>query len=161
MKKLETRQIIVLAVAVIAALYGAYEFLVAGPALKKAKTAPKQAQIADFVEGVSADLIKYKTAGVDAYISKKAEEEWRINPFWERNAYREFAGEHIRDGSSRIIYSGYVDAGGKRTAVINGWEYEAGDALEIEGYFLKSVNPARVLIINRNTGGELSIPIQE
>ena len=39
MKKLETRQIIVLAVAVIAALYGAYEFLVAGPALKKAKTA--------------------------------------------------------------------------------------------------------------------------
>ena len=46
-------------------------------------------------------------------------------------------------------------------AIINGWEYEAGQSLDVEGYLLKRVTPSRVLIINRTTGGETYVPIQE
>lgn len=161
MKKPEKRQIIILAIAALFVLYAGYEFLIAGPAAKKAKTETKPVEISSFVDTLSNDFMKYKSAGVDAYIAKRAEAEWGKNPFWERNAYREFAGNDAGSSSSRIVYSGYVDTGGKQMAIINGWEYAAGESLEIEGYVLKSVNPTRVLITNRKTGGELSIPIQE
>lgn len=161
MKKLEKRQIIILAIAAVFMLYAAYEYLIAGPAAKKAKMESKPVNISTFVDALNNDFVKYKAAGVNAYIAKKAEADWVKNPFWERNAYREFAGNDSGSSPSRIVYSGYVDTGGKQMAIINGWEYAAGESLEIEGYVLKSVTPTRVLIINRNTGGELSVPIQE
>jgi hypothetical protein len=33
--------------------------------------------------------------------------------------------------------------------------------LEIEGYVLKRITPSKVSIVNRNTGSEVEIPIQE
>jgi hypothetical protein len=33
--------------------------------------------------------------------------------------------------------------------------------LEIEGYVLKQVTPSKVLILNKNTGNSLEIPLQE
>ena len=161
MKKLDKRQIIILVIAALFVLYAAYEYLIAGPAAKKAKTEIKPVEIASFVEALNNDFVKYKAAGADAYIVRKAQTEWSKNPFWERNSYREFAGNAAGSSTSRIIYSGYVDTGGKQMAIINGWEYAAGESLDMEGYVLKSVTPTRVLISNRNTGGELSIPIQE
>ena len=63
--------------------------------------------------------------------------------------------------AAKIIYSGYVDAGIMKIAVINGLEYKAGEQLEMEGYVLKRVTPSKVLIVNKNTGSEVEIPIQE
>ncbi len=63
--------------------------------------------------------------------------------------------------SSKIIYSGYVDSGKKKLAVINGLEYRVGEQLEMEGYILKGITPSKVLIVNKNTGNEMEIPIQE
>lgn len=162
MKKLNKRQIIILSVAALCVLYAAYEFLIAGPAAQKAKTQVQPVHIESFVNTLSNDLVKYKVAGSDAYVAKRAETDWGKSPFWERSAYREFVGNEAGGGTAaKIIYSGYVDTGRKRMAIINGWEYEAGESIDIEDYALKSVTPERVLIIKRNTGGELYIPIQE
>jgi len=161
MKKLEKRQIIILAIAALFVLYAAYELLIAGPVAKKTKTETGPVEIQSFVNTLSNDLVKYRITGSDAYIAKSAETDWGKNPFWERTSYREFAGNETGSGAVNIIYSGYVDTGRKQMAIINGWEYEAGEFLDIEGYVLKSVTPARVLIVNRNTGGELYIPIRE
>jgi len=37
---------------------------------------------------------------------------------------------------AKIIYSGYVDSGRNKMAVINGLEYRIGEQLELEGYVL-------------------------
>ena len=162
MKKLNKRQIIILAIAALFVLYAAYEFLIAGPAAKKAKVEAKPVEIEEFVNTVRNDLFKDKLVAVDAYVASKAEVDWGKSPFWERASYREFAGRDTGNGiAEKIIYSGFVDTGRKKLAIINGWEYEAGESLEIEGYVLKSVNPSRVLILNRNTGSELFVPLQE
>lgn len=146
----------------IAVLYAAYDFLIGQPAVKKAKMEARPVEIESFVSSISRDVVKDKIAGVDAYIIKKAETEWEKNPFWAKAEYREFAGSESGSGlAAKIIYSGYVEAGRKRMAVINGYDYEPGDSLEIEGYVLKSVTPSRVLIVNPHTGSELFIPIQE
>lgn len=162
MKKLNKRQIIILVIAALFVLYAAYELLIARPADRKTKKEATPVEITSFVTNISNDLLKNKVVGVDAYIAGKADLEWGKSPFWDKISYREFAGKGKGgDMKTKIIYSGYVDAGRKKMAVINGWEYEAGESLEIEGYVLKSVTPSRVLIVNQTTGDELSVPIQE
>ena len=163
MAKLNKRQIIILAVAVVFILYAAYEFLIAGPAAKKAKAAADPAQVNTFVSDLQKDLIKDIIAGVDAYIITKAEANWEKNPFWDKRAFKEWAAKDAtgQPGQSKLIYSGFVDSGKKRLAVINGYEYRAGEQLEMEGYFLKSITPSYVLIVNKNTGSEIEVPIQE
>jgi hypothetical protein len=166
MKKLNKRQIIILAIAALGILYAGYELLIARPAAKKDKTEATPVETAAFVNTISNDLLKNKVTGVDIYIAGKAETEWGKSPFWEKTSYREFVRKEVDDGGKgqagpKIIYSGYVDIGNKKMAIINGWEYEAGDALEIEGYVLKRVTPSRVLLVNRKLGGELYVTIQE
>jgi len=162
MNKLNKRQIVILTVMAIAVLFAAYDFFIGQPASKKAKTEAKPVVAESFVTKTSTDLLKDKVAAVDSYIIKKAEMEWSKNPFWSRSEYREFAGKEAGGGlAAKILYSGYVDAGRKKMAIINGFEYGPGEALELEGYFLKTVTPAQIIIVNRSTGSELTIPIQE
>jgi len=162
MKKLEKRQIIILAIAALFVLYAIYDLLIAGPAAKKAKSVVQPAEIEAVVNTLSSDLMKYKAGGVDAYLAKRAETDWGKSPFWERESYRVFAGN--KEGGVagvKFIYSGYVDTGREKIAIINGVEYQPGEALEIEGYELKGVMPESVLIVNRRTGSQLSVPMQE
>lgn len=162
MTKLNKRQLIILAIMAIVILFAAFDYFIGQPASKKAKIEAKPVEIESFVNKITADIVKDNIAGVDSYIIKKAEMEWTKNPFWSRSEYREFAGSEAGDGmAAKIVYSGFVDAGRKKMAVINGFEYEAGDALELNGYVLKSVTPSKILIVNRNTGSELTISIQE
>ena len=162
MKKLKKRQIIILAVAALFVLYAIYELLIAGPAAKKAKTEAQPVEIESFVNTLSNDLMKYKAGGVTPILRKERKRTGAKVRFGRGTSYREFVGKRRRRRCGRkIIYSGYVDTGRKKMAIINGWEYEAGESLDIEGYVLKSVTPLSVLIVNRKTGSELYIPIQE
>ena len=165
MKKLEKRKIIILAVAAIFALYAAYELLIAGPAAKKAKTQATAAQTESVANVAGGDVAGYQVSAAEAYIVKKAETDWDKSPFWEKASYREFAGKEAGApavaNAAKIIYFGYMESGRKKIAIINGAEYESGESLDIEGYVLKSVNPSRVVVVNRNTGDELTVPIQE
>ena len=162
MNTLNKRQIVILAIMGVAVLFAAYDFIIGQPAAKKAKIEAKPVEIESFVKTITGDVVKGKIAGVDEYIIKKAEMEWTKNPFWPRSEYREFAGNEAGGGLvAKIVYSGFVDAGRKKMAIINGFEYQPGDALDIEGYVLKSVTPSKIIITNRDTGSELIIFIQE
>jgi len=162
MKKLNNRQIIILAVAVLCVFYAIYELAGVGTVAKKTGTAAKPAARESFVNTLNTDLMRYTIANADKYIIERAETSWNKNPFWDRSSYREYVGkESGGDLATKIVYSGYVDAGRKKLAIINGWEYEAGDSLDVKGYILKNVAPSRVLIFNRNTGSDFYVPIQE
>ncbi len=162
MKKLNKRQIIILAVAALFVLWALYDLLIAGPALKKAGTVSRPVTIEAYVNAISNEIIQYKMTGADTYIASSAEKNWGASPFWEHASMNEFAGNEKGGGfAEKIIYSGYVDNGRTKMAIINGWEYETGQEIDIEGYVLKSISPSRVLITNRNTGGEIYVPLQE
>ena len=163
MSKLNKRQIIILIIAGIFALYAVYELFIAGPAAKKAKVTANPASINTFVSDLQKDLLKDIASGVDAYIVTKAEADWDKNPFWDRQGVREWTAKDAagKAGQSRTVYAGYVDSGKRRLAVINGYEYREGEQLEMEGYYLKKITPSYVLIENKNTGSEIEVPIQE
>jgi len=163
MEKLNKRQIIILSIAGLCVLYAAYEYLIASPAINHVGTSDKHLEISNMVSGLTNELIKDVQAGMDAYIITRAEADWQKNPFWDRgsSAYKEWAATQGGGSTTKIIYSGYVDAGSSKIAIINGLEYRVGEQLEIEGYVLRQITPSKVLIANRNTGSEVTIPIQE
>jgi hypothetical protein len=164
MAKLKTREIVILVFATLAILYVGYEYLIAGPARQQAETGIKPAKVENFVSGVVGDISKEKLTEFDQYVINRVPKDLGKSPFLSRDIYRVWV---VREGSAvggeaaKIIYSGYVDSGRGRIAVLNGLEYRVGETLEIEGYVLKQVTPSKVLILNKNTGNSLEIPLQE
>ncbi|MCX5849003.1 MAG: hypothetical protein NTW65_06100 [Deltaproteobacteria bacterium] len=165
MAKLKKREIIILVIAALFVLYAGYVYLIAGPAGKKVKPASDTVKINDFTSELSNDLGKDKLTDFDEYVIKRTQTDWAKNPFWKKDLYRAWAAREGADGggatSPKIIYSGYVDSGGNKMAVLNGLEYRAGEKLEMEGYILKQITPSKVLIFDKRTGNNLEIPIQE
>ena len=172
MPKLTTRQIIILGILVLVILYGAYDFLSAGR--KKpiaADPAKASADLSAFITEMTASVVKQSPSPVDAHMIKRAEAPWTKDPFYERRTYAEWApAKEPAHGpgvsapgapKAQFNYTGFVEGGGKRIAVINGDEYGTGDALEVEGYVLKAITPARISVYNRETRRTFDIPLQE
>jgi hypothetical protein len=167
MGKLKKREIIILVIAALFVLYAGYEYLIARPASKKVETGAnvdsvkKNASISELTN----DLSKDKLTDFDTYAIRKIETDWSKDPFWKKDLYKEWAAREdaAKGGSTaaKIIYSGYVDSGKNKMAVINGLEYRIGEQLEIEGYFLKQITPSKVIILNKNTGDKEEFPLQE
>jgi hypothetical protein len=165
MAKLKKREIIILVIAALFILYAGYEYLIAGPASKKVKTSTESVNINTSISEMTKDLGKDKITDFDAYVIRRMEADWGKNPFWKKDLYKEWVNrEGVAKGNgvlAKIIYSGYVDSGRNKMAIINGLEYRVGEQLELEGYVLKQITPSRVLIFNKYTGNEEEIPLQE
>jgi hypothetical protein len=167
MAKLKKREIIILVIAALFVLYAGYEYLIAGPASKKVKTTASadSVKVDTFTTGITKDLGKDNIANLDAYVISRMETDWKKNPFLKKDLYKAWVNREgvAKDSGvlAKIIYSGYVDSGKNKMAVINGFEYRLGEELEIEGYVLKQILPSKVLIFNKNTGNTEEIPLQE
>lgn len=169
MTKLKTREIIILAVTVLALLYGGYDlFLAKGKKAVPVDTTRNMADLQTFITEMTVVLGKDTPSPVDAHMIKRSEAAWVRDPFYNRKAERAWAmaGETAQAAGaaapkSLFSYTGYVEVGNRQIVVINGHEYGAGDALEVEGYVLKAVYPARVTIYNRETRRTIDIPLQE
>lgn len=174
MPKLEPRQIVILGIMLLAILYGAYELLFTG---RKGPAAPVTAQsgadMTTFITEMSAVLGKDAPSQIDAQAIQRAEAEWLRDPFtpprndpqWAaaQAAPQAAAGSGAAAGPAKASfnYTGYVDTGHKKIAIVNGNAYAAGDALDVEGYVLKGVTPSRITLFNRASGRTLDVPLQE
>jgi len=166
MAKLKTREIIILVIAALFILYAGYEYLIAGPASEKVKTSTsaESVNINNSINEITKDLGKDKITDFDAYVIRRMEADWGKNPFWKKDLYKEWGNREgvAKSGVlAKIIYSGYVDSGKNKMAIINGLEYRLGEELELEGYVLKQITPSSVLIFNKYTGNKEEIPLQE
>ena len=164
MDRLKKREIIILVIAALFILYAGYEYLIAGPASKKVKTSTESVNINTSSTGITKDLGKDKITDFDAYVIRRMEADWGKNPFWKKDLYKEWGNREgvAKSGVlAKIIYSGYVDSGKNKMAIINGLEYRVGEELELEGYVLKQITPSSVLIFNKYTGNKEEIPLQE
>ena len=172
MSKLNTRQIVILGVMVLAILYGAYDLFSSGRGKPvSADPAKKTADASAFIGEMTAALAKDTPTPLEAHMIKRAEAAWTKDPFYERKTYAEWGAAKdaanapgaSMPGAPRVQfnYTGFVEGSGKRIAVINGNEYAAGDALDVEGYMLKAVTPTRISVYNRETRRTFDIPLQE
>jgi hypothetical protein len=174
MPKLNKRQIIILAVTVVVAIYGAYDWL--KPPAKKSvaalsSAASPSAKTADSntLLDVAGSLSRDPSAKADAYIIKRVGTDWRGDPFYAgRIPLAELSRSSARAGApggtekkADIAYTGYMKAGNRLIAIINGNEYETGETLMPQGYILRGISPTKVVIEDRRDGTVFEVFLQD
>jgi hypothetical protein len=169
MQKLTKRQILILGVMLLAILYGAYNWFFTASKKQAVVTAKSATDLNAFIGSITATLTKDTPSPVIAYTIKRVEEEWLRDPFYEPSNDREEAAakEAARvealsaAAKSQLHYTGYVDTGRKKIAVINGNEYSIGETLDVGGFVLKNVDPVKIIITNKENRMTLEIPLKE
>ena len=152
MSRLSKKEIILLSAMVVTVAYGAFQLFVPSPS-KSAGLAVSGGAGAVVTE-ISNKLAKEMPSVADKYIVSQAEGEWSKDPFVGRGASRNEASKHYKTGGLNQIksfnYTGYLEMGDRKMAIINGLEYGVGEQVDSSGNFIESINPSRIIIENRD-----------
>ena len=96
-----------------------------------------------------ADKTKNSLSEEQAYVLQKAQTEWKQDPLMQiqpRMSKEEQAERQPLVLESKILYTGFLQMGDRRLAIINGVEYEVGDRLEPGGLIVRNIHPNHVVI---------------
>jgi hypothetical protein len=170
MANLGKREKIILAVMAILILYAAFDFLAPKMKGEAEDTTRKTAELNSFAADIAAGAGKDLAKNLGPLIFSRAEKEWTQDPFLDARIFRLRTEAKAPPKETpaaaaapkiEFVYTGYLEVGGKRMAIINGVEYRESEDLDIKGYVLNAVSPTRVVVENRATGTLLNIPLQE
>ena len=94
-----------------------------------------------------ADKTKSGTSKRQAYVLQKAQTSWKQDPLVLLEAKKvivDTGPEPVMD--SRVRYTGFLEMGDTRLAIISGMEYEIGDRLEPGGFVIRRILPNHVVV---------------
>jgi hypothetical protein len=160
------REKIIVGAMVLTVGYGAIELLLPRNKVGGTLTTTAAEGVNAFIAKV-ADTIKSASSESSALIVQKAEAAWKQDPFLEIRKPQaprlETTGP--KDGgrlTGNFVYSGFIEIGAKRMAIINGMEYEAGDTVAPGGFTVKSVLPTKVVMGSpQRDGAQIELPLKE
>ena len=160
------REKIIVVLMALAVLYGGYEFFWASKPKSNIKSPENKEQLLDqFVTDVATKLKKKDISDVDKHIIARAKDEWSRDPFirMELPSESELKKERVEASALKmnLTYSGYMEMGEQKLAVINGMEYMIGDELEPGGYIVTSISASQVVIGIKDTKQTIVIEVQE
>ncbi|HBO85313.1 MAG: hypothetical protein A2073_08020 [Deltaproteobacteria bacterium GWC2_42_11] len=180
MPKLSKKEIILFSLMLAAVFYGIYNFT--GTASKPDKGADKKfSDVKSLIANITAGSAGGLSSELDNNIVARAETEWQNDPFYEKKLYKEWTSPksgkktaeeleelykstekaEVPEQKVNFNYTGYIELGNKKIAIINDAEYEQGERLESEGYILKSISRSNIVIEDKPGNKELDILLQE
>jgi hypothetical protein len=166
------REKIILAIMFLTILYGGYNFFIA-PGAKKTANSPKEANqampITNLVAEIGGKLKKEQPTESDILRLELAGRRWTKDPFLASvsglSAQKEKATEPSAPAplpkTPDWTYTGYLEMGDRRLAVINGIEYEEGEGLLPDGYYVKRIYTNRVIVGISGKNDALTLPLNE
>ena len=130
--------------------FGVYTWFFSSPQNAAVKSADQgQKSLNEFVVKV-AEKTKTGLSKTQAYILKKAQTDWNRDPLVRIEPKKSVEKNRTANRlKSKILYTGFLQMGDKRLAIINGLEYEIGDILEPGGYIVRNIHPRHVVIRSR------------
>lgn len=152
---------------VLAIAGGAYSFFFSSSKTGKIGKKREAGDLNRFVTDMAEKLQKKDVSKAYKYIIARAQAEWGQDPFLPSEAaFKSESKEYNDKGglSARVlnfIYSGYLNIGDQKLGIINGMEYEAGENLEQDGYFVKSISPKQAVIGVKEGNNTIVLPLQE
>lgn len=160
------REKIIVLLMALAVLYGGYEFFWASKPKSNIKSPENKEELLDkFVTDVAVKLKKKDISDIDKHIIARAKDEWTKDPFvrTELPSESELKKERIEASAlkTNLTYSGYMEMGDQKLAVINGMEYMIGDELEQGGYIVKSISATQLVIGIKDTKQTIVIEVEE
>ena len=145
MKKSEK---ILLAVLTVVLLWAGYILLLEDkPDAAKPEAAPETYQA--MVQSLRADLDKSMLTDLEKYRISLAGHDLGNGPFYTSSVQFYFAGGEGDAEGEGLVYSGYLQAGDRSYAIINGVEYAVGDEIAVGGYRLAQISQGYVVLERR------------
>lgn len=152
-----TREKIIVGIMCLTIVYGAYELL--GSRRPKDKDAPTAkadtvGELKSFVADVTGKLVGEKVSKEYQYIISKADTNWNKDPFIHSSQPLQTRRPSINlpkkpgktTNISTYVYSGFIQLGKKKMAIINGIEYSTGEKLPDSKYYVKTITSQKVII---------------
>ena len=134
---------------VLSVIYGVYILFFESPKQKTAFTGGDDGELEalnTFITKV-ADKTQSGPSKKQAYVLNKAQIDWKQDPLVQLEAKKvkvDTGPDPVLD--SRVQYTGYLEMGDTRLAIINGMEYEIGDRLEPGGFVIRRILPNHVVV---------------
>jgi len=157
------REKIIVGIMVLTLGYGAIELLLPRSKTGAAAPAVPNAESLNAFIARVADASKGSASESSALVIKKAEAGWNEDPFLVIRTPPPAAEARTPKETARatpnLSYSGFLEIGPKRLAIINGMEYEAGDRVDPGAFSIKSILPNKVIMTSAQ--GEVVLPLQE
>jgi hypothetical protein len=153
------REKIIIGVMVFSILFALVYFLTPTLTGREEKTGDQYSGSEKIIQEIATELKKVAASPNENYIIARAEAAWAKDPF-----YRKIQPAPVKAaaGTQEIVYSGFVDMGEKKLAVVNGSTYQVGDKLDFGGsFYLKSVEPSRVVIVDKQNQRNIVIKLKD
>jgi hypothetical protein len=165
------REKIIVAVMALVLIWGLYTLLYpAKPQDQTGVTRERLSQINKFVAEITKSLGAENTTALDTYVVTRAESDWLRKPFLEAaqtdmvaapTPEEKRAEQTAQELATALVYSGYLEAGATRLAIINGLEYEIGEKLKQGEWTVKKIFPNRVEVGRPNNPDNIVVPLEE
>jgi hypothetical protein len=148
---MSTREKIIVGLMVLSIIYGVYTVFFSVPpdgAEFNIGGDKELAALNSFISKV-ADKTNNSLSDSQSYVLQKAQTPWKQDPLMR---IRPIPSKEQEDENqplvleSKILYTGFLQMGNKRLAIINGIEYEIGDRLEPGGLIVRNIHPNHVVI---------------
>ena len=153
------REKIIVVIMVISILFSLSYYLTPSFTRTGDKSGEQFAESEKIIQEIATELKKVAASPNENYVIARAEAAWAKDPFYRRI---QPAQEKSAAGAREIVYSGFVDMGEKKLAVINGGTYQVGEKLDFgSAFFLKSVEPSQVVIADRQNQRNIVIKLKD
>lgn len=152
---------------VVSVIYGVYTVFFSEPreAVSFKSGVDKELETLNSFITKVADQTKNSLSKKQAYVLQKAQAEWKQDPLMQIQPKMSEEDETEREPlvlGSKILYTGFLQMGDKRLAIINGLEYEVGDKLEPGGLIVRNIHPNHIVIgssVKKNK--KVTLPMEE
>ncbi len=151
---------------VLAVVYGVYTVFFSSPREAAiSSSSDKELEALNAFIAKVADSTKSDLSKEQVYILQKAQADWKQDPLIQIQPEEIRKEKEARQPlvlKNKMSYSGFMQMGDTRLAIINGVEYEAGDRLEPDGLILRSISPNHVVIGSADIKNKsVIIPMEE
>ncbi|MGD8991514.1 MAG: hypothetical protein PVI00_08680 [Desulfobacterales bacterium] len=169
------REKIIVGLMLLTVAYGIYALFFESKS-ESTSTEPASVSTAVQLENLNAFITKVAEASKaglskeDNYIISRAETEWKQDPMIsaeltdrpQEEIKRQKQVVEAAGPRPNVTYTGFMQMGDKRFAIINGYEYAPGDPLQEGKYKVSSVTPSKVVIVSTDGSNRKFIfPLEE
>jgi len=161
------REKIIVLLMIIAIAFGGYNMFFASSSPKTGTASAENSleELEKFVLDIE-KTVDSDPPETDLYIIDRAASKWAGDPFLKTDfSAKSDTASRSRDKAFdrevSFVYSGFIETGHKKLAVISGMEYEVGEQLNMGGYALMDILPNQVTIGIKGTKINIILPLNE
>ncbi len=157
------REKVLIVLMLAAVVYGAFELFYRPGAEAPGEVSRVEVDTArELSQEVSKSIAEAELRADESYILEVAAIRWMQDPFYQWPEHDALWEKAVPDEEKiSMTYSGYLEMGKIRMAVINGVEYQTGEVTEDGRFVVVAITPGSVTLLSKKSGVEFTVPYED